>query len=316
MSQGEMTTEEACYPIGYVSRSTGLSPHLIRAWEKRYNVVSPQRSDSNRRLYTHADLMRLRRLSALCAKGHRISLIAALDQAGLERLSMRSEGENRTLPSSIAHELSAEHWIAAAMGAVERMDVRKLDRVLKAAAVELGRLKLMSDVISPLFARIGRKWAAGDLRVGQEHAATNALQGFLWNLLTAAGSPDGAPGMLAATPPGQRCTLGALMAAVVAADRGWRVHYLGAELAADELAAAAAKVGAVAMCLSLALVMDSDIVKRYFADLREAVGNDTVIHAGGAGAAACRAPLESLGVRLHPNLSYFAESITAVSSGA
>lgn len=105
------------------------------------------------------------------------------------------------------------------------------------------------------------------------------------------------------------------MAAVVAADRGWRVHYLGAELAADELAAAAAKVGAVAMCLGLALVMDSDIVKRYFADLREAVGNDTVIHAGGSGAAACRAPLESLGVRLHPNLANFAESITAVSSG-
>jgi methylmalonyl-CoA mutase cobalamin-binding subunit len=120
--------------------------------------------------------------------------------------------------------------------------------------------------------------------------------------------------MLAATPPGQRCALGALMAAVVAADRGWRVHYLGAELDAQEAAAAARKLDVTALCLSIVLALDCEALQSYFEDLRTALGKNTAIHAGGPGSAACRAPLESLGVHLHSNLFSFAEAVATFSS--
>ena len=74
---------KSLYPIRYVSQRTGLTPHVIRAWEKRYNAVVPDRSAKNRRLYCEEDVERLKLLKAAKDAGHTISQLA---QLGLEDL--------------------------------------------------------------------------------------------------------------------------------------------------------------------------------------------------------------------------------------
>ena len=84
---------EKRYPIKQVARRTGLSAHVIRAWEKRYQLVDPARTDTNRRLYSESDIQRLSLLGRLTGMGHAISSIADLDFEGLQRLLAQTSGE-------------------------------------------------------------------------------------------------------------------------------------------------------------------------------------------------------------------------------
>ena len=77
------------YPIRYVARDTGLSPHVIRAWERRYGAVTPRRSNGNHRLYSAVDIERLRLLNRAVAGGHSISQVTKLPNAALEELLVR-----------------------------------------------------------------------------------------------------------------------------------------------------------------------------------------------------------------------------------
>jgi len=66
------------YTIRYVSIRTGLKPHVLRAWEKRYDAVCPRRNETNRRLYSNSDIRRLQLLRRAVQSGHSISQVAAL----------------------------------------------------------------------------------------------------------------------------------------------------------------------------------------------------------------------------------------------
>ena len=77
----------AVFPIGYVSITTGLSAHVLRAWERRYKAVKPGRSSSGRRLYSQEDIDRLALLKRAVARGNSISQIADLDDATLAGLA-------------------------------------------------------------------------------------------------------------------------------------------------------------------------------------------------------------------------------------
>ena len=77
------------YTIRYVSQRTGLSSHVIRAWEKRYEAVVPHRSPKNRRLYSEEDVQRLQLLKGATDAGHSISQVAQLDSKELQNLTQR-----------------------------------------------------------------------------------------------------------------------------------------------------------------------------------------------------------------------------------
>jgi DNA-binding transcriptional MerR regulator len=77
------------YPIRYVAQRTGLTPHVIRAWEKRYRAVVPHRSAKNRRLYCEDDVQRLQLLKTITDAGHTISQVARLDSTELQNLAQR-----------------------------------------------------------------------------------------------------------------------------------------------------------------------------------------------------------------------------------
>ena len=84
-SQLPSSDDETRYRIGAVCRLTGLSQHVLRVWEKRYGVVEPMRSETQRRLYSESDVNRLSLLKTLVDRGQAIGSIANLDTAELTR---------------------------------------------------------------------------------------------------------------------------------------------------------------------------------------------------------------------------------------
>src|SRR5512133_1309735 len=82
---------EANYSIKAVAKLTGLTPHVIRVWEKRYGAVKPHRTDTNRRMYSESDVHRLGMLRHATTAGHSIGNIANLPEDRLAKLAMTSQ---------------------------------------------------------------------------------------------------------------------------------------------------------------------------------------------------------------------------------
>ncbi len=294
--------DEKLHPIGYAARATGLSPHVIRIWEKRYGAVTPGRSHKNRRLYSAADIARLSLLKKATTLGYGISRAARLEPTVLSEIGQEAVGDIGGKRWDTPYPEGPAPHVEASWQAIEQLDAPGLTAALDRAEASLGRSALAIQVISPICGRIGKGWTAGSLRIAQEHMASAIIEGVLSRLLASAGADSHAPRMVVATPVGQWCRLGALMAAVLSADLGWRVLYLGANLPADEIAAAAVAERAEAVGLGIACRSGSLALERELVRLRKGVGGGAVLFAGGQGGATHRVALEAAGARWYASL--------------
>lgn len=233
------------YPIRAVARMTGLSLDTLRAWERRYEAVSPSRGQRGRE-YSDADVARLRALGQLVGRGYSIGAIATLGDAELAGLLAAASHA-----AALAYEPAATADLAPIIGALDRFDLDALERALNRHAVILPPADLVFAVVVPLLREIGARWEAGRLRPSQEHLASAVVRSVLGGLLRASTRPDGSPTVLFATPTGERHELGLLCAAVLAASAGCRIVYLGPDLPADEIGHAAANAGAEVVVLSM-----------------------------------------------------------------
>ena len=296
MEQPEKTLPQ--HPVRLVAERTGLSPHVLRVWERRYQVVAPERSAGGQRLYSDADIERLRLLGVATQAGRNISQLVALpnDQL-LDLIRADQEAERRTRPSgvSVASGVVAEEGdlaVARLMEAVEALDGPALEGGLRQAVVTFGMHGAIDAVIHPLLVEIGERWHDGDLPPQHEHFATATVRRVLDGLVHELSVGSGArPRILVATPAGQRHELGALLVAATAAALGWRVTYLGIDLPVSDIAAAAETADAQVVALSVVYPTDDALLA---ADLHRLVtrlqGTRTLV-LGGSGAAAYLASL-------------------------
>lgn len=241
---------EPRHPIGVVTARTGLSRHVLRAWENRYGVVEPERSEGGHRLYSDAEVRRLQLLHDLTEGGRRIGQIAGLSTDELEALHAEDRREAVGVPSAVDMD-GAASIRDAALGAVERFDAPEFEAILRRAALQLSAGILVDEVLAPTLREIGAAWERGELSPAQEHLATAVVVRTLsWMMDQYEPDPDGEV-LLSSTPEGEKHELGALLAAVTAAAEGWRVTYLGPDLPADDLALAARETGARMLALSV-----------------------------------------------------------------
>lgn len=281
------TESEHLHSIGMVCRRTGLKSDRVRAWERRYNVVEPVRSDGNQRLYSEADIEKLLLLRQATDAGHRIAQIAHLPAAELREL-VEIDGSGRTLPGRRPRPGEADDapaYVAAALGAIQQLDGELLRRELQAALQALSPASVTQQVLVPLIRDVGNLWAEGGLKVAHEHLGTAVLRSFIKELADRSELSDNASRLLITTPSGERHELGALLAAATATDVGWKVTYLGPDLPAVEIAAAARQRGAQAVGLSIVRPVDPDQVREELVTVRRHIGDNTGIILGGRAAA-------------------------------
>ena len=292
------------YSMKIVARKTGLTPHAIRVWEKRYRAISPARTATNRRLYSDDDLRRLLLLSKATRAGHSIGRIARLPTERLAALVHAEEAEypqwKEAEPAPRAGDSNTH--VEDALAALHSMNAAALESVLTKAAVSLSIPALLDQVIVPFMVRLGDLWREGQLRVAHEHLAEGIVRTILGDLLRAGGAIDSAPEIVVATPAGQHHEIGALMAAVTAASEGWRVMYLGADLPAEEIAGSVAESHARAVALSIVYPADDPHMATELERLRKYLPDQVAVVVGGRSAGSYRHILDSIGAVLTPDL--------------
>lgn len=281
MSDGARATGHS---IGAVESRTGLSRHTLRAWERRYGAVEPARSDGGHRLYTEAQVRRLRLLQRLTELGHRIGNIATLPSDDLDDLLTATREDAATAPAGAdGGGTATRERVRELMEAIRQLDGDRLEAAFRRAALQGTVHGLIQDVITPLLDRVGRAWERGEISPAQEHLASGIVMRTLGWVLETCEPEDGAPGIVVATPSGQQHNLGAMLAAATAAAAGWRVSYLGGDLPGEEIGRAARSVDARAVGVSVVYPREEGFLEELRA-LRAAAPDDAVVLVGGAAA--------------------------------
>jgi MerR family transcriptional regulator, light-induced transcriptional regulator len=207
---------DAVLRIGELSKRSGVSPELLRAWERRYGLLQPTRASSGLRLYSAEDVDRVQRMRRHLADG-----LAAAEAAALVLRTGAAALDAPAGPSPAA--LRAE--LAAALDAFDEPGAQAvLDRALATATVDT----LLGEVILPYLRELGARWARGEASVAHEHFASTVLRGRLLGLARGWGLGVGPVAVLACLP-GEQHELGLIAFGLALSARGWRIVYLGAD---------------------------------------------------------------------------------------
>jgi methanogenic corrinoid protein MtbC1 len=260
---------------------TGLTPDLIRAWEKRYAVVAPVRGARGARLYSASDIAHLRLLARVVGAGRAIGDVAALSRPELERLAVQPapNGQGAEIRGTL---VPREDLVTRVLERLERFDHAAVSRLLGDAVIGLGLRRFVYEVVPPLVHQVGARWADGELSIAEEHLLTGMLRNLLASL-THGRAGHGRPFVLA-TPAGERHEIGLLLVALLARDAGVDVVYLGVDLPAGDIVAAAANSRACAVGLSVAVGKNRARARVEVAAIQAALSADVELWLGGADA--------------------------------
>ena len=291
MNNDQFRTDEKRHPIQVVARRSGLSPDVLRAWEKRYGVIVPARSPSGRRLYSDSDVELLRLIQEAMAAGRRIGQLAALDAAEIEELVQEDRRESVSRPHADTGEsphANADVFLSDCLDAVRALDDGWLTTSFGRAVIALQPLVFIDEVATPLMHRIGTMWADGQLTPGHEHLASTVIRQTIAEVTNALRPQNGAPRVVVATPAHQRHELGAMLVAATAALEGWHVTYLGSDLPAVDIARVAEHTSAQAIALSITHPPDDPRLANQLKALRRATSRAMPILIGGQAAPSYR----------------------------
>jgi DNA-binding transcriptional MerR regulator len=240
MSDAEKNQDEVPrLRIGELSRRTGVAPDTLRAWERRYGLLGPERSEGGFRLYGRDDEQRVQGMKALISSGVSAAEAARLVAAGVSALGAPAGAVEAPLQADPTQLREA----------LERFDEPAAQAILDAALTRLTVDAVVSRLILPVMREIGARWEGGEISVAQEHFATGVLRERILALGRNWGAGVG-PRALLACPPGELHDLGLVAFGVVLRDRGWRVTYLGADTPIETIARAAADLRPAAVVLA------------------------------------------------------------------
>jgi len=286
-----------------------LTAHVIRIWEKRYQAVRPERTGTNRRLYSDAQIERLSLLRSITRAGHSIGPIAKLPTEKLRNLAAENETTDGRLVRATGGTTGKLSILNECIAAVEKLDSRVLEDALKRGATELGAQGLLQRVIAPLAQTIGELWRDGSITAAHEHFASAVIRVFLGHAAKPFAGSGNAPVLIVATPTGQIHELGALLVGAAAANLGWHVTYLGASLPAAEIAGAARQNRARAVALSLVYPEDDPRLEGEIIRLRESLPMEVTLLAGGRAMPAYREALDKIGATQIKDLAHFCSTL-------
>jgi MerR family transcriptional regulator, light-induced transcriptional regulator len=219
------------YSIKAITTLTGLSAETLRAWERRYEGITPARSGNGRRRYSQQELEKLTLLAQLTRSGHTISKIAGLNCDALRALQLSMQ----TSRDDLLHPL-LDRIIEALM--TYRID--RCEQLLKRALVASEPLEYARDILLPALKKVGELWHEEKLSIAQEHMFTCCVNRIVLSMTNnMQNASDNSPAMLFATPSEETHECGILLSCLLAAAQQYRCYYLGANLPGKDIVEAA-----------------------------------------------------------------------------
>lgn len=268
------------YPIRAVAKLTGLPLDTLRAWERRYAAVKPLR-DGRQRVYTDADISRLKLLQRAVAAGHSIGRATTLSDAELTTLLETHAPAAAVVPGGAP---APGPDSTAFSRALSSLDTAAIDAEFSRLAASLRPVELVRDVLMPAIRASGDDWMRQPGRIAQEHMVSATMRHLMGSFLRLFARRRGATRLLFATPSGDRHELGILGAAMLAASAGTDVTYLGPDLPATEIVAATTASRAQVVVLGLTLAAPASTTVREVRALVRQLPPGVELWVGGAAA--------------------------------
>jgi DNA-binding transcriptional MerR regulator/methylmalonyl-CoA mutase cobalamin-binding subunit len=265
-SRGENGT--GLFPISTVSKLTGVNSITLRAWERRYGLVNPERADSGHRLYTQDDIDLINRVVGLLEKGMRIG------QVKDELVSKEGQGAT-PLPGQGPWGDFQGRMTAA----IIRFDEDSLELTYNEALSLYSVNEVTRKLLTPLLALMGERWASGLGSIAEEHFFGLYLRNKLGARFHHRHRNNTGPRLMVACLPGELHEIGLLLFALAAHERGFRLVLLGANLPLQEIPAAARQARCDAIVLSGSVEPSAEVLA---ADLGRLTGEaDLPVLVGG-----------------------------------
>ena len=265
-----MSQPEARYlRIGELSRRVGANPAVLRAWERRYGLLEPERSPKGYRLYSPDDVRRAADMQAHLARG-----IGAAQAAALAK-----ESAARDLGADLTW-TGASDLLAGVREALDRYDGAGAERLIDRCILNLGLANAIQAVLLPYLNELGLRWERGEISVAEEHFGSNVVRRRLFRLADG-WERGGGPVALLACAPSEEHDIGLIaFGLTLHSYHGWRVKYLGANTPLSDLTRAARVIRPDLVAVSAATPA------RFFPDLRHwrDLSGDFAVGIGGAGA--------------------------------
>ena len=312
-------TSQPRHPIRVVAERTGVSPNLLRAWERRYGIVDPERSDGGQRLYSDADVDRILLLRRVVDAGRAIGTVAELTIPELQKLAAedeearadraRAEGSGAVPLGSAAQADVVEEAFAA----VRALDPDGLEQFLRREVVSMGGEAFLDRLVAPLLVEIGSSWREGRLRPAHEHIAVAVIKQVLGWMMERARVTRASRVLVTGTLTGEKHEVGALLAGTAAALEGWRVIFLGQDLPPDEIAHTARSVGAHAVGVSVVNPEDWDAVTGQLRELLGLLPEGVPLVLGGAAAPDMVRSVADVRLRAMSSLDQFRATLRSLS---
>jgi DNA-binding transcriptional MerR regulator len=222
--------------IGELSRRVGVSPELLRAWERRYHLLQPVRSPGGFRLYSEADELRVRRMQGYLERG--------LSAAEAARIALNgSEAAEAPGTPSLAE------YADRLREALERYDEPSANAIVDRLLATISTEAVLTEIILPMLRSLGDRWQAGEIKIAQEHFASNVLRGRLMGLARGWGNGSGSTALLAC-PAGELHDLPLVIFGISLHGLGWRIAFLGADTPIATIEQAAATLAPSAVVLT------------------------------------------------------------------
>jgi DNA-binding transcriptional MerR regulator len=265
---------QARYPIRAVAKITGLSLDTLRAWERRYSAVVPERSERGRQ-YGPEHIERLLLLSRLVQKGHAIGRIAQLSDSELQALLTREPSRPLAPPAL------SDNLIAPVLAAIDEYDSARASDELSRLAALLPPRDLVYNIALPLMRETGDRWHRGDFTIGQEHLVSQILRNLLGSMIRHLRPLGAVPKIVLATLAGESHDFGILAAAMLASLSGLEPVYLGPDIPASDIVQAAKRTSA--RIVSIGITLPSSTTARDLQALADELPEGVELWIGGSG---------------------------------
>lgn len=276
--------------IAQVSEQTGVPQPTLRAWERRYGIPKPHRSEGGYRLYSAEEVACVNEMRALCDRGTPVSEAARL---------VRQRAETKPMPEHSPSRDPFEDSQAALLSAVKRFDDAALEHELRRLLMLGHPVEVLEKVLRPVLRIVGELWQDGSLTVAQEHLASQKVATLLRDLVTLATHPASRAKAVLACFPDDEHENGLLGLALKLADWGMRPVVLGARTPPEALAYAVASAKPALVALSLTVASEPKRTRAQLRDYAKACGDVPWI-VGGLAAPQVASLVLSLGGMVEP----------------
>ena len=278
MAAEVVETNQQLWPMGAVTRRTGIGEHTLRAWERRFGFPTPLRLASGHRRFSGDQVQHLLLIAKALESGYRAGDIVPLPLAELEQLLQSSGVFDRTGATG-----NAEDVMSTALDACRRFDWESLAALLHSEATVLGLPRFLRERVSPILDEVGKAWGRGEIEIRHEHFFSEVLEDELRRLRAPLESAAKGRPVVIASLPNELHGLGLQIAALAIVTAGRSVRVLGPQLPVEEIVQAAKALDASAVGLSVSVFANPEEAAREITAVRERLPDDVALWIGGAG---------------------------------